>query len=206
MADENETKIRDAVGPDGTKSPTKSPADVPVLSVEWLTSLGLPNVKSSNGPPVKHAVYLISCQPYLKIGYTWDIGMRLGGLRTHNPHPIELVDARWFSDELQARFAEMAMHKLLHEHWHSGEWFTCPHSLAIALIDQVAALTPAVVAGLHLRSLNDAMEVERRWETDPEFRAQCERDNARRAKISLAKHQNREWRARKSPACTLPPA
>lgn len=199
MADENETKIHDVAGPDGTESPAKCPVDVPALSVEWLASLGLPNVKSAEAPSVKHAVYLIACPPnYLKVGYTWDIETRLGGMRTHNPHPIELVHARWFGNEMQARFAEIAMHKLLHDYRHTGEWFTCPQPLAIALVDQIAELTPGVVADLHLRSLAEAMKVERRWETDPEFRAQCERDNARRAKISQTKRQNREWRAWKA--------
>lgn len=39
MADENETKICDAVGPIGTESPAKSPADVPDLSVRIIVPM-----------------------------------------------------------------------------------------------------------------------------------------------------------------------
>lgn len=113
MADENETKIRDVVGPHGTESPAKSPADVRDTST---------------------SVYIIQCGEHVKIGVAKNPLKRLAEINTGTPIIATLFGRREFAGRLIAYNVESQLHRTFLHARANGEWFAVPADVAMAAL------------------------------------------------------------------------
>lgn len=166
MADENETKIRDAVGPNGTESPAKSPVDVLAMS---FAPIGAPvtNLPPITGPDrialsrtgfnrtefmktpallsreafEQTFVYAFKCEKFVKIGIATDVEKRRLTLTVGNPFPITFLHAESYHSRLYALLAERAAHKALSDAHHDGEWFKVKPQRAIHLLREIRVAT-----------------------------------------------------------------
>lgn len=114
MADENETKIRDAVGPNGTESPAESPADVRDTST---------------------SVYVIECAGFVKIGVAKNPLERLAAINTGTPVVATLFGRREFAGRLIAYNVESQLHRTFRHARANGEWFAVPPETAMAALN-----------------------------------------------------------------------
>lgn len=101
MANENETKLRAAVGPSGTESPEESPADVLEMSSGYIYLM------------------LSEEQDAGKVGWSREYPTdRLVKAQTNNPAPLVLDIV-----VMGNRIAEGALHEALASRRIRGEWF-----------------------------------------------------------------------------------
>jgi len=114
MANENETKIRDAVGLSGTESPAKSPADVRDTST---------------------SVYVIECAGFVKIGVAKRPLERLAAINTGTPVIATLYGSREFSGRLIAHNVESRLHRHFQRARANGEWFSVPPEVAMQALN-----------------------------------------------------------------------
>lgn len=125
MAEENETKIRDAAGLAGPESPVKSPVDVPDLSDGC-------------------SVYVITCEGRTKIGIAADPEERRLGLEMGSGLPMTLRAARRFGSRDIAGRIERELHAQFARNRHIGEWFDLAAEVAErALMDAPEPPRPA---------------------------------------------------------------
>ena len=68
----------------------------------------------------KENIYLVRSDGYIKIGYTFDILNRLGGLQLGNPKRLELV---YTHKVLEVKILEERLHQKFSEKRVLGEWF-----------------------------------------------------------------------------------
>lgn len=177
MADENETKICDAVGLNGTESPAKSPADV--LAMSFDRDAFLRTARPSEPFELTPCfVYLMQCERFVKVGIATDPQKRWAGLQGANPFPVRLAGKFRFDDRSYAYLAEQACHRVMAAHRTFGEWFDVPYDSAKAVVRRVV---PAAryLAELHRRAVRDKLRADKlRYQQDPEFRAEIDRRDA----------------------------
>ena len=65
-----------------------------------------------------HDLYMLKCGPYIKVGVTNNIKIRLAGIQSANPYPVELVGL-WEGEG----WREEEWHNALKDAHHNGEWF-----------------------------------------------------------------------------------
>lgn len=78
-------------------------------------------------------IYLIKCGEFYKIGVTQKLEKRLNGLKTANPHPLELLKTWKYDPWSLVRKIEKMLHRHYKPYHHHLEWFKLPE-------DEVARL------------------------------------------------------------------
>jgi T5orf172 domain. len=81
-------------------------------------------------------VYFILCDEYVKIGFTANVRRRVKDLAAIIPHDIHLIGVVFGPPQL-----ESALHSLLTDYHHKGEWFRAVPDL-LAAISAVAMKRP----------------------------------------------------------------
>jgi hypothetical protein len=134
MSNENETKIRDLAGRNGTKNPAKSPAGVAITFRR----------QGHNQEEPTH-LYALECAGRVKIGIASNVENRVANLQMACPVKIEVAHTRLFPSRVRARMAERFLHSQFAEMRSWGEWFDLKVSVAIEAINAAPDEAPAVV-------------------------------------------------------------
>lgn len=75
-------------------------------------------VNGKKGHRARKHLYVVSCGPYIKIGSTDDIDIRMTSLKSYNPYPITLIYYGEYEGDDEQMYHKIFEHRHLH-----GEWF-----------------------------------------------------------------------------------
>ena len=81
-----------------------------------------------------HAVYIVQCGDFYKIGITTDIARRISNMRSNNPYKFDIILERWCLSKTRALRIERLSHRRLAKWAHSGEWFHISDSEATQVL------------------------------------------------------------------------
>ena len=65
-------------------------------------------------------IYIVKCDEYYKIGYSFNVVNRLNSLQGGNPYPLELILVRKLPE---AKYFESVLHNVFKKFRIRGEWF-----------------------------------------------------------------------------------
>lgn len=95
---------------------------------------------SANEATTHQSVYVVKGgYKHIKIGISTNVRQRLAGIQTGCPFPIKLA-SQWRTPH--ARKIEQAAHAALVKYRTTGEWFSIPATVGVAVVDTLVKANP----------------------------------------------------------------
>lgn len=80
-------------------------------------------------------VYIISCGPFVKVGFSFDVESRISALQLSSPYSLDLEYLSNARSLMDSRDLERRIHNTLDACRVRGEWFSCPVTIAINALE-----------------------------------------------------------------------